>query len=184
MFGSLSAFRVNHWYPLGEGHERLVSRGMRFHAERAESLGSISVSWVVVDEHYRVHLEGSAYLASLRGRRRSINTERVYAGRVALYLTWCGERGLAWADPGFENLLRFQRWLVDEPLPTRGKRPRSKPRFRSESSADGVLSTMTQFLTFAVSRGWTPAALGASLVQQKHLWSPPAGYSGGEDGRF
>jgi integrase/recombinase XerD len=58
-----------------------------YRAERAISPDR-SVSWVVVDAEYRLHVEGCAFLAGLRGADRSVNTERVYAGRVALFLSW------------------------------------------------------------------------------------------------
>ena len=55
---------------------------MKYRAERAISPDE-SVSWVVVDADYRLHVEGCAFLAGLRGADRSVNTERVYAGRGA-----------------------------------------------------------------------------------------------------
>src|SRR2546423_11694598 len=128
---------------------------MKFIAERAVLPGvAASKAWVVVDDAYRLHREASTYLESLRGRGCSVNTERIYACRVALYLSWCAERGLDWAAPGFENLLRFRDWLVSEPLPPRGKRPQVRPRFRRDGSADAGLCTMTKFLRFCSAMGW------------------------------
>lgn len=58
--------------------------------ERAVSPATGITWWVVVDSRtYRLHEEAVAYLASLRARGCSPNTERVYAGRVALYLNYC-----------------------------------------------------------------------------------------------
>lgn len=68
---------------------------MRYRAERALSARTDQPAWVVIDD-YVMHREANAYLAALRARDRSTNTERVYAGRIALYLTYCSETGLDW----------------------------------------------------------------------------------------
>jgi hypothetical protein len=47
-----------------------------------------SVSWVVVDEDLEQHVEACAYLAGLRAAGRAFNTEKTYAGRIALYLPY------------------------------------------------------------------------------------------------
>ncbi|GLY83542.1 hypothetical protein Airi02_014720 [Actinoallomurus iriomotensis] len=49
-----------------------------------------------------------------RGRDLSPNTERAYAGRVAVYLTFCSIRGLDWRDPGFLELRRFRVTGIDK----------------------------------------------------------------------
>ncbi|WP_205302758.1 hypothetical protein [Nonomuraea montanisoli] len=46
-----------------------------------------AVLWVVVDEDFELHIEASAYLAGLRAAGRAFNTEKTYAGRIALYLS-------------------------------------------------------------------------------------------------
>ncbi|WP_050514761.1 hypothetical protein [Streptomyces rimosus] len=158
---------------------------MKFHAEKVTLPGAVLVvAWVVVDELYRMHVEATTYLESVRGRHCSVNTQRVYASRVALYLTWCDERGLDWSSPGFENLLRFRDWLISEPLPPRGKRPPARPRFRREGSGDAVLGTMTEFLCFGVGHGWTAAELAVTLSRPKHLRFLAPGQSAGEGGQF
>lgn len=60
---------------------------MAYRAERAVSPADGAVSWVLVDGDYELHAEACAFLAGLRGLDRSINTERVYAGRVAAFLS-------------------------------------------------------------------------------------------------
>lgn len=45
----------------------------------------------------------------------SPNTERVYAGRVALYLNYCLMRRLDWKAPGFLGLAGLQQSLVETP---------------------------------------------------------------------
>lgn len=158
---------------------------MKFIAEKVvpPEVGA-SEAWVVVDELYRLHREASTYLGSLRGRGCSVNTERIYACRVALYLSWCAERGLDWSAPGFENLLWFRDWLVSVPLPPKGKRQPVQPRFRKSGSADAVLCTMTEFLRFAASMGWVAEKVVSTLSQPKHLRFTPSGWSAGEKRRF
>jgi integrase/recombinase XerD len=56
----------------------------------------------VIDGDYVMHREANAYLAALRARDRSANTERVYADRIVLYLTYCSATGLDWKTPGVE----------------------------------------------------------------------------------
>jgi integrase len=154
---------------------------MKFSVERVvPPKTGAPAAWVVVDEFYQLHREACTYLESLRGRGCSVNTERVYACRVALYLSWCGERGLDWAAPGFENLLRFRDWLVSEPLPPRGKRPPGRPRFRRDGSADAVLCTMTEFLRFGGAMGWVGGQVVSTLSQPKHLRFVPSAWSLGE----
>ncbi|MGV9386521.1 hypothetical protein ACWDRB_62725 [Nonomuraea sp. NPDC003707] len=53
-----------------------------------------SVSWVVVDEDLELHVEACAYLEGLRGAGRAFNTEKTYAARIALYLSYCRGHGL------------------------------------------------------------------------------------------
>lgn len=133
---------------------------------------------MVVDEEYRIHRETTAYLDQVRGMGRSVNTERVYSSRLALYLTWCDERCLSWSDPGYENLLRFRDWLVSAPLPSRGRAHRPEIRFRKDGSANAVLTTMTQFLLFGVGPGWVPERVAMSLARPKFLRFMPAGVAG------
>jgi integrase/recombinase XerD len=73
-------------------------------------------AWVVIDADWNLHVEACAYLASLRAADRSPNTERVYAGRVALFLNYCEQAGVDWHDPEFAQLHAFLRWLVTEPV--------------------------------------------------------------------
>jgi integrase/recombinase XerD len=161
----------------------LVTPSVKFHAEKVALPGG-GCTWVVVDESYRLHREASVYVESLRGRDCSPNTRRNYASRVALYLTWCDERGLAWGDPGFENLVRFADWLVSTPLPPRGRKPSSRVRFRLPGSADAVLGTMTEFLGFGVRHGWVSVELVLALSHPKQLRFLPPGFSAGEGGQF
>ncbi|MER5356864.1 tyrosine-type recombinase/integrase [Streptomyces sp. NPDC002785] len=155
-----------------------------FKAERAVSPGDESVAWVVVSDSYELHQEASAYLASLRARDCSPNTERVYAGRVALYLSHCVANGLDWAAPGFVALTRFLHWLVKEPLPLRGPRSSATPRYRDKATANQILTTVGEFLRFCVPFGWVAPATASMLSETKYLSFLPPGYSPGEGGQF
>lgn len=47
-------------------------------------------------ESYDIHVEATAFLVGLTGRDPP-NTIRVYAGRTALYLTYCAAHRVDWA---------------------------------------------------------------------------------------
>ena len=72
---------------------------VRFRAEKPVYGGGEPVRWVVVDENWSLHVEACAFLAWLRARDRSPNTERVYAGRVALFLSYYTATGVDWHCP-------------------------------------------------------------------------------------
>ncbi|MET7903374.1 tyrosine-type recombinase/integrase [Streptomyces sp. NPDC005355] len=141
------------------------------------------MSWVVVSDAYELHAEACAYLESLRARDRSINTQRVYAGRVALYLTRCAATGADWAAPGFVWLTRFLHWLVEEPLPPRGLKTRPESRYREKTTANQIVTTVGEFLRFGVPNGWVKSETAAMLSERKYLSYLPPGYSAGEDGQ-
>ncbi|MGW4882227.1 tyrosine-type recombinase/integrase [Streptomyces sp. NPDC004262] len=143
------------------------------------------VRWVVVDAGtYALHPQATAYLASLRSRGCSANTERAYAGRVALYLTYCRDRGVDWAAPRFLELAGLQRWLITEPLPARGRRPPLEPRFRSPGTANAVMTVVSGFLRFGAVHGWVTPETVAVLSEPKQLFHLPPGYDPGESGQF
>ena len=154
----------------------------RFAAERAISPTDGSSSFVVVDDAFTLHPESCEYLASLRFRDRSVNTERVYAGRLALFLTYCAESRLDWRSVTVDDLARFQRWLVTEPLQRRGRS--CEPRFRSNKTANAILTSVCEFLRFASTRGWFPPELVQQLSEPKYLRRGPVGYDFGEDNQF
>ncbi|MFJ5848223.1 hypothetical protein [Streptomyces sp. NPDC092903] len=138
----------------------------------------------MVDESYRLHHESCLFLASLPDMGRSFNTEKAYAIRSALLLTWCSERGLDWKRITLLDLARFLRWLVDEPLPPRSLRVTVPPRFRLEKSANAVMTGVFGFLRFCSRNECEDAELVARLTATKYLnWLPP-GKEAGEDGQF
>lgn len=154
----------------------------RFSAERAISPIDGSSRFVVVDDYFTLHPEASEYLASLRFRDRSVNTERVYAGRLALFLTYCAENRLDWHGVTVDDLARFQRWLVTEPLQRHGRS--CEPRFRSNKTANAILTSVCEFLRFASTRGWFSLELVQQMSEPKYLRRGPVGYDVGEDNQF
>lgn len=152
-----------------------------FRAERAVT--SRADAWVVIDDRFELHVEATAFVASLRARGLSVNTERVYAGRAALYLTHCSRVRAWWAEPGFLVLRGFQDWLISEPLPSKGRGRASKARFRSRASANAVMTAVAEFLRFCVVQGWAPARTSALLASPRQLRFLPAGFDTGEDGQ-
>jgi hypothetical protein len=157
---------------------------LKYRAERAISPDG-SVSWVVVDDDYRLNVEGSAFLAGLRGADRSVNTERVYAGRVALFLGWCAANGLDWMRVSLGQMVGFKRWLVESPLPPRRRDGTGAPRFRSPGSADAVLGTVCEFLRFCANQGLgVPVEVARRFYEPRYLKHVPAGFESGEDGQF
>ncbi|MGW3739859.1 tyrosine-type recombinase/integrase [Streptomyces sp. NPDC005146] len=125
-----------------------------------------------------------AYLASLRARGCSPNTERVYTGRVALYLNYCLMQRLEWRTPGFLGLAALQQWLIEAPLPSRTSEVRPGPaRFRSRGTANAVMTVVAEFLRFGHAHGWVPATTTGLLSEPKLLRSTPPGYDTGESGR-
>ncbi|WTR59449.1 tyrosine-type recombinase/integrase [Streptomyces sp. NBC_00122] len=142
------------------------------------------MSWVVVSSAYELHVEACAYLASLRMADRSINTERTYAPRVALYLSYCADHGLDWRKPGLPWLARFLHWLVDEPLPAKSARKSTEHRFRQKRTANAIMTTVCGFLQFCSQQGWVLPEMVAQLSEQKYLSYLPPIYDPGEEGQF
>ncbi|MER7739380.1 tyrosine-type recombinase/integrase [Streptomyces sp. NPDC096538] len=139
--------------------------------------------WVVVNESFELHIEACAYLAGLRGADRAYNTERTYAGRIALYLSYCAANGVDWTRPSLAQLMAMMRWLVDESLPPRGRRPDPVPRFRNKGTANAITGTVGEFLSWCALQGWVPASVVSQLVQPKFLCYTPPGFEPGEDGQ-
>jgi len=139
--------------------------------------------WVVVDEGFDLQPDAAAFLASVRGQEdASVNTERAYAGQIALYLCYCADRGIDWAAPSMGQLSTFLHWLVDEPWSVGPVRQR----FRSKGTANAITGTVFQFLRFCSFLDDSPvsADVAARLYEPRHLAFAPPGYDRGEDGQF
>lgn len=152
-------------------------------AERAVSSGGKDVSYVVIDQRYEMHSEATAYLAWLRALGRSPNTERVYAGRVAAYLSYCSDARLDWRAVTIDDLGRFLRSLVVIPMRNNEPNPSSN-RFRSNKTANAIFTAVRDFLAFSATRGWVAAELIESFTHPKYLRFGPPGYDYGEEQQF
>ncbi|MFF9673678.1 tyrosine-type recombinase/integrase [Streptomyces eurythermus] len=154
-------------------------------AERAVSPVTGVVRWVVVDARsFDLHTEAVAFLASLRARGCSPNTERAYAGRVALYLSYCRIWRLDWRTPGFLDLARVQQRLIETPVQRRAGQARPGPvRYRSHGTANAIMTVVGEFLRFGAVHGWVPADTTALLSQPKLLRFTPPGFNTGESGQ-
>ena len=132
-----------------------------------------------------MHPEASAYLAWLRSADRSPNTERVYAGRVALFLTYCADARLDWRALSLDDLARFLRALITVPRHTHSSSMScTKSVYRSTGTANAIMTSVCEFLRFSGTRGWVPTPFAESLSHPKYLRYAPPGYDCGEDQQF
>lgn len=146
-----------------------------------------SPMWVVVDADFELQPDAAAFLASVRGREdASVNTERTYAGQVALYLSYCADRGIDWADPSVGQLSAFLNWLVEEPWSVPGGNGQAQERFRSKGTANAITGTVFRFLRFCslLDDSPVPADVAARLYEPRYLAFAPPGYDRGEDGQY
>lgn len=157
---------------------------LRYCAERAIAPVDGAVCYLVVDADFVFHVEACAYLAFLRDAGRSPNTARVYAGRIAQFLTYCADNRLDWKTVAIEDLSRFMRFLVSEPLPARSVNSTREPRFRSSRTANAIMTTVSEFLRFAATRGWVDASMADRLSRPRFLRYRARGQSWGEDEQF
>ncbi|MBB5939510.1 tyrosine-type recombinase/integrase [Streptomyces zagrosensis] len=134
---------------------------------------------MVVDESFGLHPQACSFLTG-----REFNTGRTYAPRVALYLSWCKEFGVAWTEPSLAQLMAFQRWLVEEPLAPRSGRPGAERRYREKGTANQITGTMTDFLRWCSLAGLgVPATVVTMLVEPRFLRFAPPGFDAGEEGQ-
>lgn len=153
---------------------------LTYQAERAITADG-RVYWTVVDSTFDLHVEACAFLASLRARDASSNTEKTYAPRIALYLTHCARNGIDWARPTLAQMSELLRVLVDEPMPNRGTRPQPEPRYRTRKTANAIVGTICGYLQFCAKHGWVPPEVAALLTEPKYLYYAPPGFDPGED---
>lgn len=161
--------------------EEVGAASPAYRAQRALDADGTEL-WVVVDDAFELHVEACAYLSGLRAADRSINTERTYARRVALYLSYCAAHGVDWARPTLGQLHALRRWLVDEPLPARSAKAALVPRFRQESTASQILGTVGEFMRWCALNEWVPWSVVSLLVSPRVMKFAPPGFDRGEDG--
>ena len=132
--------------------------------------------WVVVDRDLEPHELAQSYISAIRHQRdASPNTERVYAGRVALYLSHCSLTGVPWAAPSPSDLGRFLHWLIEAPT------ERSGPRRRSKSTANQIMTTVLELLRHGSMHGWVDPLVVARVSSSRRLQYLPPGFDVGEN---
>lgn len=77
-----------------------------------------------------------------------VQHRKTYAGRIALYVSYCQGHGVDWSRPSLAQLMAMLRWLVDEPMPARSRRPGARVRYRSEGTANAIMGTVGEFLSW------------------------------------
>lgn len=164
---------------------------MEFWAQRTVSPADGRVGWTVVDDGYVEHERAASWLRVLvDAQDRSVGTARVYAGRLALYLTWASSAGVDPAVPGVDELAAFARWLERTPSrkhrPGRERRRAGQPAVavlgsaRSAATVEGILAAVVEFVRFGVSRGWCEPAVAERLASRTELRFAPRGWDRGE----
>lgn len=131
---------------------------------------------MVLDANFVLHREASDFLRVLGGSGCSPNTIRVYAGRVARFLGWCDDQGVAWSSVSLANLARFKHFL--EATPHRGGRQ------RSGATVNAVLTAVCEFLRFCARTGVIDQSIAAQLSERRFLRFTPPGFDVGESGQF
>jgi integrase/recombinase XerD len=147
-----------------------------FRAERAVSPVDGSELWVVLDPGYVVHRESSDFLRGLQGAGRSPHTIRAYAGRAALFLSWCQDQGADWRQIRLAELARFKYWLEV----TAWRDGRS----RSGSTVNAILTAVCELLRFCARTGMIEAVVAEQLSEPRWLRFTPPGFDAGESGQF
>jgi integrase len=147
-----------------------------FRAERAVSPLDGSVLWVVLDTQLVIQREARDFLRTLHGASRSPHTIRVYAGRVAVFLSWCEQQGVNWRTIGLPELARFKHWIETTPIGTR--------RFRSGATVNAILTAVCEFLRFCGRTGLIDQVVADRLSEPRWLRFVPQGFDVGERGQF
>lgn len=154
----------------------MVLVSYRFQAERAVSALDGSVLWVVLDSELVVHREASDFLRALHGVSRSVHTIRAYAGRTAVFLSWCEAGGVDWTTISLPDLARFKHWLEATPF--------RAGRLRSGATVNAVLTATCEFLRFCARTGLIDQAVADRLSEPRWLRFLPPGFDAGERGQF
>lgn len=150
--------------------------GRRFRAERAVSPLGRTEQWVVIDAALVAHREATDYLRALAAADRSPHTIRAYAGRVALFLSWCDGEGVEWRTVSLSALGRFKQWLETT--------PGAWGRTRSGATVNAVLTATCELLRHCARVGVVDAEVAERLSQPRWLRVLPPGFDPGEEGQF
>ena len=164
---------------------------VEFWAQRTVSPVDGREGWTVVDDGYVEHERAASWLrVLLDAQGRSVGTARVYAWRLALYLTWAAAEGVDPVAPDVDQLAAFARWL--ERTPSRKHRPGRQRRrspdlkvvvlgtARSAATVEGILAAVVEFVRFCASRGWCAPTVAERLSVRTELRFVPRRWDRGE----
>ena len=164
---------------------------VEFWAQRTVSPVDGREGWTVVDDGYVEHERAASWFrVLLDAQGRSVGTARVYAGRLALYLTWAAAEGVDPVAPDVDQLAAFARWL--ERTPSRKHRPGRQRRrspdlkvvvlgtARSAATVEGILAAVVEFVRFCASRGWCAPTVAERLSVRTELRFVPRRWDRGE----
>jgi integrase/recombinase XerD len=121
--------------------------------ERANVAGGSPV-FLVVDRSFNQHREAGEYLQWLRDRDVSPHTQRMYAGRIARFLSNCHEQDVDWRKLEWEGLRGYRDQLTQERL--------NGGRQRKASTVNAHMRSVVDFCVFAAHMGW----MATTLVRQ------------------
>ncbi|WP_181033090.1 tyrosine-type recombinase/integrase [Mycobacterium kansasii] len=127
--------------------------------------------FVVVDRTYTQHPEAGEYLLWLRDRDMSPNTQRMYASRIARFLSSCDQLSVDWRQLDWDVLRGYRDQLVHELLERGGQ--------RKASTVNSHMRCVVDFCIFAVHMGWMPPELVRQLqarVRPPKTGLPASGY--------
>ena len=154
----------------------VTSPSSSFRAERAVSPADRTELWVVLDPDLVRHREAGDFLRCLQGAECSPHTVRVYAGRVALFLSWCADHGVDWVSISLPDVARFKHWAQTTPWHGR--------QLRSGSTINAILTAVCEFLRFCARTGLIDQAVADRLSERRFLRFMPPGFDPGESGQF
>jgi integrase/recombinase XerD len=161
---------------------------VRYEVSRATSSIDGRTNLDIIDENFSLHPEASSYLLVLAdGRKRSINTVRAYAGRVARFLEWADRHGVVWKTITLTEMTLYRRWLEETPEgaeePPRGV-DRRLLKLPKASTISGHLTATCGFLRFCAQQGIVEERVAAQLSEERILRHTPSNYDVGEDGQW
>lgn len=112
--------------------------------------------WVVVDRECRVPEPCRVYALWLANSGRSINTQRSYQQKLAVFLSWAADSRVDWRDLSF---LDFVRYKLDLERAVDNARP------RSGKTINIYIVAAVQFLTFCSRHGFADEQLPSRFYQ-------------------
>lgn len=147
-----------------------------FKALRVEGDNGSPDIWLIVDRMYDLHRVASNFCMSLTSAKKSLNTVRTYAPKVAHFLTWCSSNAIRWERVTFAQLGRYGRFVRDTPM--------QNGHLRSAETVNLYIVAVTEFLRWAHLQGLVSPKLLQQIAQPKHLRYMPTGFDPGEQGQF